>query len=179
MAKLSRALNIVILILALFDIYIISIGIAFNRDIRVPVVFPQQSKYIMAYNILNEEIGELNKTDYELREMIAKDLGLKFYFYNERSMEYYAGKTYVTIRLILMDIDANGFEYAQVFTHEVMHLKKMVANESWVCFETFKYLYEHEELHNVGVWYGQKQLQGCYGGEYNIADLIVNYLTNK
>lgn len=177
--KLNKIANWLIIILVIVNIYLLGIGVAFNRDIRVPVVFPQQSQYTMAWNILNEDFEEPTKTDDELRDVIAKDLGLKLYFYKEKPMQDYAGKTYVTIRLILMDIDANGFEYAQVFTHEVMHLKKMVANEKWVCFETFKYLYEHEELHNVGVWYGQKQLQGCYGGEYNIADLIVNYLTNK
>lgn len=179
MAKLNRIISIILSFMVLVNVYILAIGIAFKRKVEVPVVFPQQHDYLMAYQILNEECKELTKTDDELRYMIAKDLGLKLYFYNEKSMKDYAGKTYVTIRLILMDIDANGFEYAQVFTHEVMHLKKMVANESWVCFETFKYLYEHEELHNVGVWYGQRQLQGCYYGEYNISDLIVNYLTKK
>ena len=177
--KLNKVLNILIIILLVVNIYLLSIGILFLRDIRVPVVFPQQSQYIMAYEVLNKDIEELTKTDDEFRDMIAKDLGLKLYFYKEKPMQEYVGKTYVTIRLILMDTNANGYEYAQVFAHEVIHLKKLVANETWVCFETFKYLYEHEELHNVGVWYGQRQLQGCYYGEYNIANLIVNYLTNK
>lgn len=177
--KLNKVANWLIIILVIVNIYLLGIGIAFNRDIRVPVVFPQQSQYTMAWNILSEECEELTKTDDELRKFIAKDLGLRVYFYGEKSMQDYAGKTYTTIRLIIMDKDASGYEYAQVFTHEVIHLKKIVGNEKWVCFEAFKYLYESEELHNVGVWYGQKQLQGCYGGEYNIADLIVNYLTNK
>lgn len=176
--KLNKVANWLIIILVIVNIYLLGIGIAFNRDIRVPVVFPQQSQYIMAYEVLNKEIEELTKTDDELRDVIAKDLGLKLYFYKEKSMED-AGKVYVAIRLILIDKDLSGFEYAETFAHEVIELKSLVRSESWVCFETFKYLYEHEELHNVGVWYGQRQLQGCYYGEYNIADLIVNYLTNK
>lgn len=176
--KLNKVANWLIIILVIVNIYLLGIGIAFNRDIRVPVVFPQQSQYTLAYQILNEECEELTKTKEELRKFIAKDLGLKCYFYKEKSMED-AGKVYVAIRLILIDKDISGFEYAEIFAHEVIELKSFVWSESWVCFETFKYLYESEELHNVGVRYGQKQLQGCYYGEYNIADLIVNYLTNK
>ena len=113
------------------------------------------------------------------RSKIEQDFNFKFYFYKERNIEGCDGLTYFTIRTIVIEKDLNEYQYCKTFAHEVLHLKLFIQQEDFICYETFKYLYESEELHNVGVWYGLQQLRGCYSGKYNISGHVVNYLTNK
>ena len=183
MSKAKRILNllgVIILLLVIVCMYLLTIETLSNRDLSVPIVITTQSQCIEAYNILDEDCEDLTQSEDQLRDLIASDFGLHLYFYKKKPLEKgIDGITIMMTRQIFVDIDVKGYNFAKTFTHEVIHLKKFAGDESWVCFETFKYLYEHEELHSVGVWYGQLQLQGCWDGEYDIRDLIVDYLTNK
>lgn len=140
-----------------------------------------QRDYLEAINILRSSDSKVYepKTKEEYRSFIEKDLGVNFYIYSEKNLYDYAGKTYPLIRLIIIDESISGYKYCETFVHEAIHLKEFIGQEDYVCFETFKYLYESEELHSVGVWYGISQIYGFYNGEYDVSHLIVDYLTNK
>lgn len=140
--------------------------------------------YTQRHLVLKELYEEYNRpllvtSNEGYRRIIEQDLECYFYFYKETNLNEGAGKCYVTIRLIVLDERLKGNQYCVTFAHELMHLKKFRKQESYICFETFKYLYENSKLHNSGVWYAIKQLEGAYSGEYNISNQIVDYLTNK
>ena len=118
-------------------------------------------------------------TKEEFRAIIEKDFGLKFYIYKERNLNNYSGKCLLEFRTIIIHQDAEGYAYARTFTHESIHLKEYIGDERYVCFKVFTYLYEHKQLHDVGVWYGKQQLTGKFSEERDVSDLIINYLTNK
>ena len=179
-SKFNRAIAVLLLICVLAFVYLGVCGILFFRNKTLPVYINSQYDYLYACNILEQGYEERDvRTKEYYRNKVEKDLGLNFYFYKERKLSEYGGVTFPTIRLIVLDTDVSGYEYCVVFAHETIHLTQFIADERHVCYETFKYLYESEELHEVGAWYGYRQLYGYYNGEYNIEDLVVNYLTNK
>lgn len=179
-SKLDRAIAVLLLMCVLTLAYFGTCGLIFFRDKSIPPHINTQLDYLNAYDVLLQEHDDTRqKPKAYYKEFVEKDMGVKFYIYGEKELGKYNGKTFVTIRLILIDNTIDGYEYCTTFAHEIIHLTHFVANERYVCYETFKYLYESEELHEVGVWYGCRQIYGYYSGEYNISDLIVNYLTNK
>lgn len=140
--------------------------------------------YNKKYEVLKELYEEycrplIVNTNRHYRTVIENDMGFYLYFYKETQLNDCDGKSFGTIRLILIDEDLSGDRYCVTLAHEMMHLKKMRNQENYICFETFKYLYESSMMHNTGVWYAIKQLEGAYKGEYNISNQIVDYLTNK
>lgn len=148
----------------------------------------EQEYTIQGYSKRNEVLSELYgeyirpiivNTNRHYRTVVEKDIGVHLYFYKETQLKGFAGKCFGAIRLILIDEDLSGDAYCITLAHEMMHLKKMRKQESYICFETFKYLYESSLMHNTGVWYAIRQLEGAYRGEYNISNQIVDYLTNK
>lgn len=183
MKKLDKAEKWLVGILIFCIILLLGQGIAilvFNRKIDMPVYIHTTRDYYTAYAILETDY-ELpqSQTDEEYRETIAKEAGLGLYFYAEKNLgNEYNGATLAVIRTIIIDERLAGEEYCMVFTHETMHLTKYSSNETYISFETFKFLYESADkyLHNAGVLYGLKQLQGYYRGEYNCHDYIINYL---
>lgn len=108
-------------------------------------------------------------------------MNLSMYIYCESRLgELYKGITSPIFRTIIIDEELKGYDYCETFAHEAIHLKYIVDNERYVCFETFKYLYENDKLHDVGVWYGYNQItRGHTLVEYDISDLVIDYLTNK
>ena len=137
--------------------------------------------YYSAINILEKgyESTFVSMTKEEYRQFVENDLGLHCYIYSEKHINGFAGKTYPMIRLIVIDPDVSGYKYCETFVHEAIHLKEFIGQEDYVSFQTFKYLYESEKLHNVGVLYGLSQIYGSYEGEYNVSHLIVDYLTKN
>lgn len=158
-----------------------TMGILLFRKIEMPISASSFSNKNEALQILYKEYDKDNnvKSNSYYKNFLEKDLKVGLYFYKERSIPKYNGLCYATIRLIVIDEDITGYQYCVTLTHEIMHLKRFILQENYVCFETFKYLYESKELHNVGVWYALMQLDGAYSGEYNICYQIVDYLTNK
>jgi hypothetical protein len=179
--RLNKVVAFILLFCVLVLVYLGCCAIVFFREKFMPLQVFGQTDYLKAIHKLESEYNsfEDEHTKEWYREKIEQDLELKFYFYKERDIERYNGLAYATIRTIVIDEELDGYGYCKTFAHEVMHLKLFIQQEDYVCYETFKYLYESEELHNVGVWYGLQQLRGCYSGKYNISGHVVNYLTNK
>ena len=88
-------------------------------------------------------------------------------------------KNDIKARVIVIDSEISGYKYCETFVHEALHLKKFSGNETYISFETFRYMYETKELKNVAVCYGLEQIYGEFYEEYNVAHLIVDYLTKK
>lgn len=179
-----KALYFILLVCVLILVYFMIIGFIFFRKVNTPLYFYSNTDYWIAYNDLynevNNDIQPLSKPEY--KEIIEEENDLSCYFYGEKILrDDYNGLTFGTIRLILVDERLQGFEYAVVFTHETVHLTQMIGNERYVCFETFKYLYENENeaLHKAGVWYGLKQLEFKYSQEYQCEDMIIKYMLDK
>lgn len=172
----------IILFCVIFLSYICVIVIVFNRDVAVPSTISNYKQYYEAVDILRKELYEntCNFTNEEYRKYIEEDLKLSFYIYKEVDLnDNYNGKAYPIIRTIFLDKDLKGYIYCQTFVHEAIHIKQCVADETYVCYETFKYLYEDEVLHNVGVVYGWQQMNKMYKDEYNIQEQVIYYLTQK
>ena len=174
---------VVVLLLCMFVLlYLGGVAVVIFRKKQMPVYINSQADCMNAYSRLVREYDERAdvKSNEYYRQLIEKDLGLKFYIYKETdNMSYYTAGSCLVIRTIVIDKNNVGYTYCWNFAHEAMHLKHFILHEEYVCFETFKYLYEHEELHNVGVVLGLNILKGLYSGEYDVSDYIIDYLTNK
>jgi hypothetical protein len=181
--RLEKALVSVLLFCVLCLAYVFGCVIILERDITMPYRNLMPSDYNKAVEILRKEnknpsFDWLNSKK-EYREFIAKDLGIGLYFYSEKKMVGYYGKTYPIARVIVIDSEISGYKYCETFVHEALHLKKFSGNETYISFETFRYMYETKELKNVAVCYGLEQIYGEFYEEYNVAHLIVDYLTKK
>ena len=177
-----RVVIVILILCAMVLGWCVSIGIIFNRDVDYPQTVANSRQYYEAMDILRKELYDntCDFTDEEFKQYVENDMDFHFYIYKETQLSNgYNGRAFPIIRTIFLDEDLTGYQYCQTFVHEVIHIKQCVANETYVCYETFKYLYEDEVLHNVGVAYGWKQLQNSYKGEYNIDEQVIYYLTQK
>lgn len=187
MAKLSKIEKFFIGEILFCIIVLVYLGVCalvFFRNKEIELALVTSNQYYLALNELQKDYNEncniLDKS--KCREIVEEELNLKCYIYGETDLgDKYNGLTFASIRTILLDDSLSREEYCIVFVHETIHLTEFIADERYVCFATFKYLYEHEceEMHNIGVVYGIQQLRGMYSGEYDIYDLIVDYLTKN
>ena len=181
--KLDKVLIALILIDVLVLCYLGTCWLILKRNKDMPFIYFNSKEYYNAIDILQNEYYDnsiISLEDERYKDIVESELKPKFYIYLEKDLKTkYTGLTLPVIRTIIIDDNVQGYEYCITFAHEVIHLNEFTLNERYVCYKTFVYLYESEKLHDVGVWYANKQLYGYYGGEYNIADLIVDYLTNK
>ena len=139
----------------------------------------------MVYSQLLKEYAPLKNhvlTNAQYRVLLEDELDFHIYFYKEEQLEYpTVGRADPYMRIIRMTTDYTGQQYARTFTHEIMHIKKMSYNEQYICFETFKFLYEHENpyLRAVGLDYAIKQLYEIWSNKYDIEPLIMYYFLNE
>ena len=162
--------------------WVFSILLIFNRQVEIPITIVNYKNYYEALSILQKELGKnpCKFNDSQYKEYVEKDLGLSFYIYKEKDLgNKFNGKAYPTIRTIFLHEELTGYEYCEVFVHEAIHIKRCIKNEKYVCYETFKYLYEDEVLHHVGVAYAWKQMNTSYSWDYNIQTQVIYYLTNQ
>ena len=137
------------------------------------------------YQLLTSEYDQLEHyvlTKEQYRELLEDELNFHVYTYKEEPLEYpTVGRSDPFLRIIRITTDYDGQEYAKTLTHEIMHIKKQSFNEQYICFETFKFLYEHENpyLRASGVLYGISQLSCTYSNKYDIEPLIMYYFLNE
>ena len=180
--KFPPAILITLIFEAVLVLYMLIVMIVFFRPIKVPTELYSNEEYNQVFNILNADYEQPTQQigKYEYKRIIEDQLGLSMYFYTEGDLaNSIEGVTHILLRKIVIDSTIEGYEYCLAFAHEALHLKTYSKNETYVCMETFKFLYENEKLHNVGVWYARQQLMGLYTGEYDIKSYIINYITEK
>ena len=185
MAKLDKLDKILItLIVICVGVLLgeITACIIFFRRVDMPdASYSMDDYYASIYTLYNEYDASLNNQQHKnyYRNMIEDQAKFGPYLYLETHMDDNSGLAILMLRTIVIDKDITNVEtYCMVFAHEVMHFKTFHGNETYVSFETFKFLYESDDpyLHNVGVKYGLQQLYGYYGGEYDCHNYIINYL---
>ena len=180
--KLKRLKIIICLIIIVVSLVTGIRLLVFFREIKLPTLNYTNSEYLYAFDKLYKDFdfNMPSKTKQEYKEQLENELNFKHYIYFERNPNF-NGWQNVVIPTIIINEELSEYDYCRILTHEIMHFKKFSANETYVSFETFKYLYENEceYLHNVGVLYGINQVYNHSGGEYDISGLIVNYLTNN
>lgn len=180
--KIAKASSVIILIcIILIFVYLPACYLLLNRKKEFEFSNLTARDYWEAVEILrNSKTYESRvKSNQEYKALIEKEINLGLYFYSEKKLVGYAGKTYALIRLIVIDSEIKGYKYCEAFVHEAIHLKEFIEQEDYVCFETFKFMYEHEELRNVAIEYGLSHIFGDTCDEINISHLIVDYLTKK
>ena len=146
--KICKLSICTIIICVIVLLYLLSCVLILERKKDLPFRNLMPNDYYTAVNILEADYKPTSAlmTNEEYRKFIENDMGLHCYFYLEKDMNRLAGKTYPLIRLIVIDPNAKGYEYCEVFVHEAIHLKQFIGQEDYVSFETFKYLYNNEEL---------------------------------
>lgn len=122
---------------------------------------------------------ESTRTRADYRKIIEDDFNCRFYFYREADLpEGVDGQCQPLFRTITMDSYIDNFFYCSAFAHEMIHLTSYIEQENYVTYQTFKYLYEHNdpELHNFGVKVGLLCLYNAYPTEYDCNGEVIGYL---
>lgn len=119
------------------------------------------------------------------RHLLEDELDFHFYIflYNDEFSITTAGDSNRYSRVIRMDIDRRDTGFVRTMTHEIMHIKLCSTNERYVCYETFKFLYEHDNImfRYTAISYAINQLDGLWrdNAKYNIEDQIIYYFLNE
>ena len=125
---------------------------------------------------------ESTRTRKDYRTIIEKDFNCRLYFYNETDLpDGIDGQCQPLFRTITMDSYIDNFYYCSAFAHEMIHLTGYIQQENYVTYQTFKYLYEHEdpEFHNFGIRVGLHCLTNSYPSEYDCIGEVIDYITTK
>ena len=116
-------------------------------------------------------------------EKIKQEIQPKFYILIKAKpfIDYASGITLPPFRIIVVDADRDQREYLTDLAHEFVHLKYMVANETWTQFNTFKILYESKNkyLNYLACHLAINIFHGIYPKEYRCIGNIVNYIKSK
>lgn len=88
------------------------------------------------------------------------------------------GKTYIMLKLIVLDNNLSLEDYAITLIHELVHLTHFTVNERYTSFKTFQILYEskNEYFKNVALAYANLDFNGKTTKEYSCAGYIEEYL---
>lgn len=122
----------------------------------------------------------LTNSEYEKR--IAKQLNFTNYTLHFQDLDgLIIGLADIYERKITIDVGVSGYTFCQTFTHEALHIKYCTSNEKYICFTTFKFLYESEDscLRSCGIRYALDNMQWGYSGEYYIQSQIIEYLKGE
>ena len=175
-----RALKIVLIIHCIVVLLLLSSMAIFSRE--KPILANCDDIQVEeAIALLRNEYQniETNRTREDYRKIIEKDMNCTFYIYKEEDLEEgIDGQCSLLFRTITIDSYIDNFYYCSAFAHEVIHLKNLIAQENYVTYMTFKYLYEHPdpEFHSFGIRVALHCLQGGYPQEYACAGEVIEYL---
>ena len=184
----SRFLTAIIIILLILICYLLTTFIMIKvryKDYTLEKY--SMSDYAIVREYLTNKYEELDGT-YELtvptaEEKIRQEIQPKFYILvkSKPFIDYSAGITILPFRFIMVDPNQDVRDYLISLTHEFIHLKYMVANETWTQFNTFRILYESKNiyLNYLACHLAVEIFSGAFSGEYRCIGNIVNYIKSK
>ncbi len=178
---IKRMIKTSIIAIGIIAIIIISSCAYFQRRMPVEYIEIEDYEIQLASDYLKSQyqLCTTSRTNMEYKQIIEKDFNCSFYIYKEAFLpETVDGQCQILIRTITMNESINGFFYCSAFAHEMIHLTEYIAQENYVEFQTFKYLYEHydPEFHNFGIQLALHCFAGGYPVEYNCSSQIIDYL---
>lgn len=161
--------------------YVCFVRVFSERPIRTTQAFCSQQTKNNIVLYLYTELIDMDKQTMSKSDMITsveKQLALKHYRYTEKDFKNIkGGECDLYKRIITINSRLDQHAYAKSFVHEALHLKLLLVNEPFVCYNTFKFLYENENafLRETGLLYAINVLCGQYEGEYDITNQIIYY----
>lgn len=111
----------------------------------------------------------------EIKEKIQKIIKPSFYL--EIYTSKLGGRTYALFRIIEINKDLSGYDYAYALIHEYIHLTYLYSDESLVDFLSVKLLWESNEpyLQKAACWLIKDKIQHDNGNEYDCTEQLIEY----
>lgn len=186
--KLKRFSIVVCVIVYIILTYCAGIYFYGNRYIELdvcPYINDQRQRVIEQLIAERKTTKFINKPNPYWRHLLEDELNFHFYIflYDDELPTTMVGYSNRYLRVIRMDVDRRDTGFVRTMTHEIIHIKLCSSNERYVCYETFKFLYEHDNtmFKYTAISYAINQLDGLWrnNDEYNIEDQIMYYFLNK
>lgn len=174
---LKLLLCVSLMFLTLFLGYVAKITVKSERSRPVPQLICGYADKHKVLDMLYQQRTNDVLTNNEYKYLIESELSLFPYKFYVKELSERNGECNLYFRTIKISPQRKGVYFARTFTHEAMHLKHITGDELFVCFETFKYLYENENkyLHNTGVIYAIDVIEHNVAENYNITNQIMYY----
>lgn len=185
--KLKRCLIVIFIVAHIILGYYVTIYLVGNRNIQLDVCTytNDQRQWVIEHLVAERKTTKLiSKPNSYWRHLLEDELDFHFYIflYNDEFPITTAGDSNIYSRVIRMDVDRRDTGFVRTMTHEIMHIKLCSTNERYVCYETFKFLYEHDNtmFRYTAISYAINQLDGLWrdNDKYNIEDQIMYYFLN-
>ena len=160
-------------------------------ELIVIVALLSRFYYVFAYNdleVLSYQPVKLRFTPMnysfnkeQIKQIIANLFNVE-HSYNETSdlPETDSANSVIGRKEVKIRPDLPLIEFTVSYTHELVHIKYELYDETNTAYRTFVDLYEsgNEELKNISLVYAQSIMDGCYKGtEYDCGYYILQYLT--
>lgn len=150
---------------------------------RFYFVFAYNDLEVKSYNPVNLQFEYMNYTitKADAKQLISDLLDVEHTYIetNDISTTDFANSS-ITRKEVKIRPDLPLKEYVISYTHELVHIKYELYDETNTAYKTFVELYEsgHKELKNISLVYAQSIMDGCYKGtEYDCGYYILQYLT--
>ena len=150
---------------------------------RIYYVFAYNDLEVMAYEPVDLKFQAMNYTitKEDAKQLLSDMFNIEHKYVETNDIsEKDFGNSNIARKEIKIRPDLDLVEYVITYTHELVHVKYELYDETNTAYKTFIELYEsgHNELHNISLVYAQSIMDGCYKGtEYDCGYYILQYLT--
>lgn len=150
---------------------------------RFYFVFAYNDLEVKSYEPVQLQFKQMNYTitKTEAKELVANLFNTEHIYIETNDIdENDAANSNIARREVRIRPDLDLVEYVISYTHELVHIKYELYDETNTAYKTFVKLYEsgHEELKNISLVYAQSIMEGCYKEtEYDCGYYILQYLT--
>lgn len=150
---------------------------------RIYYVFAYNDLEVKAYEPVQLQYQQMNYTitKAEAKQLISDLFNVEHEYMETNDIaETEFANSNIARKEVKIRPDLDLVEYVISYTHELVHIKYELYDETNTAYKTFVELYEsgNEELQNISLVYAQSVFDGCYKGtEYDCGYYILQYLT--
>lgn len=141
------------------------------------IPYTDKEKNKLQQCILNEyySYDNINMTNSEIKKSIQLIIKPKLYI--ERTKNINRSYTNLFLRIIVIEDDIKGYNYAYTLIHEYIHLDKMIANERLTDYLSVKLLYESDNifLKKTACYITYLKINNDNGNKYDCTDQLIKY----
>ena len=185
--KFKMTMSIIFVFCILYLIYAVIGTIIVKTSNIMNEIDYNQLDYITIKNNLKNEYNNINVTDMtisDIKKQAGIEVPLTWCIQIDRphwAMGDKGGTCSFLIGLIRIDDSLNVSDYTKALVHERLHLYYYTGCERFIQYQTFRFLYESENLffHKVGVEIAIQILENKYPEHYNCTGQIIEYFIER